>query len=189
MGGLARDLKNDDTTLVPFKLFMDQITSPVTADIGATRIDVGTSTTYVPMDASNPIYAQLTAGTALVGKVGIAATDPKTSAASSVAVAAGGTASLDSSQISADKTGHLLQARASASVPWKAELQTVANGVASATLAVWFWNDPLPLELIAGAITVAYDATAGLDGFRIVVTNLDPVQTADLYAFFVWDEQ
>ena len=116
------------------------------------------------------------------------ASDPKTAFASSVAVAPGGTANLDSSQIGSGKTGRLLQARASASVPWKAELQTVLNGSASSTLAVWFWNDPQPLVLPSGAISVAEDVTAGLDGFRIVLTNLDPADTADLYAFFVWDE-
>jgi hypothetical protein len=69
MGGLARDLKQDDTTDAGFDLLMDQVTSPVTADVGVTRIDVGTSTTYVPMDSSNPLYAQLTAGTAEIGKL------------------------------------------------------------------------------------------------------------------------
>lgn len=115
--------------------------------------------------------------------------DPQYVSASSSAVAAGGQANLDSTQITSSKTGHILLVRPSASVPWKAELQTVTNGVASSTLAQWFWTDPKPFELPIGTITVAEDATAGLDGFRIVMTNLDPAQAADLYCFFLWDER
>ena len=65
----ARDLKNDDTTDAGFDLILDGITSPVTGDVGVTRIDVGTGTTVVRMDSSNPLFAQLTAGTAEVGKL------------------------------------------------------------------------------------------------------------------------
>lgn len=65
----ARDLKNDDTTDAGFDVILDGITSPVTGDVGVTRIDVGTGTTIVRMDSSNPLFAQLTAGTAEIGKL------------------------------------------------------------------------------------------------------------------------
>lgn len=71
----AVDLKNDDTTDAGFDLILDSITSPATGKIGITRIDVGTSTTVVRMDSSNPLFAQLTAGTAEIGKLAAGAAE------------------------------------------------------------------------------------------------------------------
>jgi hypothetical protein len=38
-------------------------------------------------------------------------------------------------------------------------------------------------------ITVAQDAGAGLDTFRVTVTNLDTSEAADIYATFFYDEE
>jgi hypothetical protein len=73
---------------------------------------------------------------------------------------------------------------ASASVPWKAEIQTVANGVGT-TIEVFFgragevviFTPPHP-----DFFSTAHPSNAGFDGFRLVVTNLDNTDAADLYA-------
>ena len=118
-------------------------------------------------------------------------TDPQVSSATDAAVAAGGQATLDSTQISSGKTGKLLRVVVSASVPFKAIFQTVLNGVA--TSRVTYFTGPgerawpfIPFS--RDMYTVAEDVTAGFDGFRAVVTNLDTSQAADLYASFEWDE-
>lgn len=105
-------------------------------------------------------------------------------------VAAGSSVNLDSAQIGTSKTGRLLQVIVAASVPFKAVLQTLANGVAT-TRVTWFshtggWDfKPASRELI----TATYDAGAGADGFRVVVTNLTTGTTAaDCYGTFFWDE-
>ena len=115
---------------------------------------------------------------------------PQSSHVSDLAIAAGGQTTLDSAQISAGKTAHLLKVRASSSVPLKVELQTVLNAVASSTLDVWFPKpgDDSPQHWQRKQHTVVYSATAGLDGFRLVVTNLDPAKSADVYGTVEWDE-
>lgn len=111
-------------------------------------------------------------------------------ATSLAAVAAGGQATLDSNQISSGKTGKLLEVVVAASVPFKVLLQTVVNGIAT-TRIPWFtqvggWDWTAPAK---NFITVTESPTAGFDGFRVVVTNLDPTEPADLYAAFLYDEE
>lgn len=117
-------------------------------------------------------------------------TDPKTSSATVASVAAGSSVDLDSGQISVGKVGHLLQVVVGSSVPFKVEVQTVADGIASspAIAAVsldrnWEWR-----AFARGFIFVAQSAGAGLDGFRAVITNLDTSEPADVYAAFFWEE-
>lgn len=105
-------------------------------------------------------------------------------------VAAGASTNLDSAQVTSATTARLLGLLVSASVPFKAELRTVANGVASANKAVWFsmsggWDWKTPGR---DFIQVAHSATAGLDGFRVVVTNNDLSEAADVYCSFFFDE-
>lgn len=116
---------------------------------------------------------------------------PKTAQAVSVAIAAGSSADLDSNQITSAKVGKLVSILPAATVPIKVELKTVLNGVASGTLATIFRNafESIPWNLPSKEFyTVAEDATAGFDGFRLTITNLDQTQAADLYATFLWDE-
>lgn len=116
--------------------------------------------------------------------------DPKTSSDTALALAAGSSADLDSAQISSGKTGHLVQVVVGSSVPFKVEVQTVVNGVATGTVMVavslnrhWEWR-----AFAKGFVFVAQSAGVGFDGFRAVVTNLDPSVAADAYAAFFWDE-
>jgi hypothetical protein len=106
------------------------------------------------------------------------------------AVAAGGQATLDSNQISSGKTGKLLEVIVAASVPFKVVLQTVLNGVAT-NRVIWFsqiggWDWVTPAKNL---IQVTESATAGFDGFRVVITNLDPNRAADLFCTFAHDEE
>lgn len=110
--------------------------------------------------------------------------------ASMAAVAAGGQATLDSDQISTGKTGKLVEIVVTASVPFKVVVQTVLEGVATdrmvwiSQISGWDWTPP-----VRNLITVAQSAGVGFDGFRAVVTNLDPTESADLYATFCYDEE
>lgn len=111
--------------------------------------------------------------------------------ATTASLAAGGSTDLDSAQISSGTTGKLMAVWACASVPMKVELKTVLNAVESAVLAVGFAQAGDTLQLVVPtkeAITQAESATAGLDGFRASVTNLDTSQAADAYCTFFWDE-
>lgn len=106
-------------------------------------------------------------------------------------VSAGGQATLDSAQISSSKTGKLMGLLVASSVAFKAVVQTVSDGVPSTTKAIWFsftggWDYKPPSR---DFITVAHSAAAGLDGFRVVVTNLDTTRAADVYAVFYYDEE
>lgn len=119
-------------------------------------------------------------------------TTPKTTAAVAAALAAGGTTDLDSAQISSGLTGKLVSLLMTASVPLKGELKTVLNGVESAVLMTFFSRagESVPLHMPnKDFFTQAEDATAGLDGFRVTITNLDTSRAADAYLTYFYDEE
>lgn len=115
--------------------------------------------------------------------------NPLISDATSVSVAAGASVDLDSTQLSSGVTGKLLGLIVTASVPFKAELKTVLNGVPTSKVTYfssdrkWDWRSPA-----RDFISVTQSATPGLDAFRVTVTNLDTSEAADLYATFFYDE-
>ncbi len=115
---------------------------------------------------------------------------PQDSTASVAVVGAGSTGSVDSTQIGSGLTGKLLGFVAAGSVPFKAEIQTVLNAVATTRLVKFGrggdidWTAPHKEFIIQ-----VESATVGFDGFRIIFTNLDTGSgTADFYATFLWDE-
>ncbi len=117
-------------------------------------------------------------------------TTPTTAHDSALAVAAGSPADLDSAQVPSGLTGKLVAVLMSSSVPLKGELKTVLNGVEGSVIATIFssagqnsWIN-LPNK---DFVTQAEDVTAGLDGFRLTVTNLDNENAADVYATFFYD--
>lgn len=116
---------------------------------------------------------------------------PQRTHASSSSVSAGSSDDLDSAQVTSSTTGKLVAIIMGASVPLKGELKTVLNGVASSTLITFFTPalETRIFEIPKNFITQAEDATAGLDGFRVTVTNLDTSQAADVYVTFLWDEE
>jgi len=115
----------------------------------------------------------------------------QTNTGSTTATAAGGSDDLDSTQISSGKTGQLLQIIVSATVFYKAELKIVTNGVAGSVVHSWIGGPIMPFPYTPShktLHTIAEDVTAGLDGFRVTVTNLDTNEAADIYTTFEWDE-
>ena len=126
-------------------------------------------------------YALVTRGAALVS--------PQTSFATVATVAAGGTGSVDSTQLNAAVTGKLLGFEASGSVPFGVELQTVVDAITTSRMMFFdqtkiSWRTPHK-DLISQAHSVG----AGFDGFRLLFTNLDTgVGSADFFGSFFWDE-
>ena len=116
---------------------------------------------------------------------------PQTAFSTSVAVAASTSDDLDSTQITSTKTGELVAIAAGATVPTKIEIKTVLNGTPSTVLFTYF-SLPGEVKLFEFPskkfITQVESATAGFDGFRATITNLDPNKAADLYATFFYDE-
>ena len=117
-------------------------------------------------------------------------TSLKASYEKQTAIAAGGSATFDSTQLSSGTLGKLFYAKVNSSVAFKATMYKVANGVASSALdenyaweGKFDWRSPH-----RDFMSQAESATAGLDGFRIVVVNLDPSLAADISVVFVWDE-
>jgi hypothetical protein len=133
------------------------------------------------------VAAPVTTATPL--PVGDVPADAKSSTDSDAAVAAGGQGTVDSTQISSSKTGKLVAFIAASTVPIKVTLQTVTNAVGTTKLVTVGetrevrWTTPHK-----DFITVAQDAGAGLDGFRLLIDNLDTSQAADVYGTFFWDE-
>lgn len=110
--------------------------------------------------------------------------DPKTSAA----LAAGGSVDLDSTDVGA-ATKKLTQLIITASVPFRAELKTVANAVAT-TRAYFFGqaNDTVIWQSPHKDYVSQAPAGAGFDGFRVSFKNMDNSDAADVYATFVSEE-
>lgn len=119
-------------------------------------------------------------------------TSPQSSLSSSVGLVPGASVDLNSAQIGTDKTGKLIGLLPSSSAPLKVELKTVQDGIPSATKAVFFTgpgNDRFWHPSSKDFFTVAYSLTAGFDGFRVTVTNLDTgLQGCDVYLTACWDE-
>ena len=105
-------------------------------------------------------------------------------------IAAGGQATLNSTQITSGKTGHLVGLLVWSSAPLKVTIQTVANGTPT-TRAVGGSPAGIPFDWKSPNrefITVDYDVSAGLDSFRVVLDNLDPAIAVTVYATFFYDE-
>lgn len=120
-----------------------------------------------------------------------AITTPKTSLATSASLAATSSIDLDSAQISVGTTGELLALMITSSVPLKAVLKTLLNAAESTDKAVFFTLAANNAPIIMPSkkfFTQAHDAGAGLDGFRVTVTNLDGSAASDVYCTFFYNE-
>jgi len=111
-------------------------------------------------------------------------TNPVSTTVTSAAVAAGASANLDTADLGGE-THSLWGVDITASVPWKAVVGGFENGASIETYATLFgrpgesysWRPPHP-----NFASEAFSANAAFDGFRVVVTNLDNSQPADVYA-------
>jgi hypothetical protein len=110
-------------------------------------------------------------------------TNPNNNYNTASGIAAGATSNHDSTDFGA-ATKSVSQVIIGASVPMKGELQYVDNGVAT-TLAVFFtqagntdtFKPPHP-----DYWKHTFTANAGFDGFRLIRTNMDASEAADLYS-------
>lgn len=108
----------------------------------------------------------------------------------SASLAPGSSIDLDSAQVSVGTTAKLLGLIITGAAPLKAVLKTLTNAAASSDLAVFFPKDDNPIWMLSKEFfTVAHDAGAGLDGFRVTITNLNTGAAAtDVYCTFLYDE-
>ena len=116
---------------------------------------------------------------------------PTTTLDTVATVAAASNVDLDSAQISVGLTGQLVGLIITASVPVKATLKVVTNAADGPNLAVFFVQagDTRVFKMPAKRFfTVAHDAGAGLDAFRVNIVNVDNSRAADVYVTFLYDE-
>jgi hypothetical protein len=104
-------------------------------------------------------------------------------------LAAGGEVDLDAAQITSSLTGKLVQIVITSSIPFRAQLKTVTNGVESGVLVTWIDRHVDCTFAHKKFLTVAHNAGAGIDTFRIAMKNLDTSEAADVYATFFYDEE
>jgi hypothetical protein len=168
----------------------------VPADAGGKKVDaetlvVGANT--VQRQRVQPAGATATDVGRVTASEGVSASLSVLSAnrthSTSASVAAGGQADLDASQISSGLTGKLVQVIIASSVPFKATLHTVTNATPSGVLVTWIGRSVDTTLAHKKFITVAQNAGAGLDSFRVTITNLDTSEAADVYATFFYDEE
>lgn len=116
-----------------------------------------------------------------------AAASLQSSNSTASAVAAGGSTTFNSTEITTAKTGKLLYVRVGSSVPLKVVLSSVEGGVATTKEIGYGWQGNFEWRTPShGYITQAY--VAGTDNFRVVATNLDSTLAADISCAFAWDE-
>lgn len=143
-------------------------------------VDYGLVVRLLAESESTPLYVQETeSGT------------PRITVSSDINVASGFSTTLNSDTISVNKTGKLKSLLVTSSVPFKAQVRSVSNGVASTDKAVWIASDTYGWNFIPPRkdfITVDYSPTAGDDCFRVIVTNLHVASPADFYATFMFIE-
>ncbi len=116
-------------------------------------------------------------------------TNPINNYSTAASIAAGATSNHDTVDFGA-ATKKVSKVLFGASVPLKVELQYVDNGVAT-TLAVGFSpagniEDMEPKHRNYWSRT--FTANAGFDGFRVVRTNLDPSEAADVYSTIMYED-
>jgi hypothetical protein len=149
----------------------------------------------VPPDSTGKLTAtrQLVIGANTVERqhLELGITAPVITYVTSASLLPGASVTLDSAQLTASMTGRLWGVDVICAAPFKAEVYTVANGTPSTikglgitNLGHWEFRPPHP-----AFITVPYSVTAGLDGFRVIVTNLGVVDDSDVYTLIYYDEE
>lgn len=122
------------------------------------------------------------------GGGGGAPTSPVNSYDTTASIAAGSTDNHDTADLGGT-TRDLRRVIMGASVPLKGEIQSVINGTGT-TIGVIFspagqtvtWDNPHQ-----DYNSVAFSANAGFDGFRLIRTNLDASEAADVYSNIMYE--
>ncbi len=113
-------------------------------------------------------------------------TNPVISYQTSAALAAGGTVALTTAEAASKK---LSKVDVWSSVPFKATLHTVDNAIESGVKGIGGGQAATPWQLKTPHRNyITLGATAGLDAFRVNVTNLDNNSAADVYAVFHYED-
>ena len=168
----------------------------VPVDAGGKKVDaeqltVGANTVQrqriQPSGVAASDIARVTASDGVTGSLAVLSANR--THATSASVAAGGEVDLDASQIGSGLTGKLIQIIVCSSIPFRAQLKTVTNAVESGALVTWFERNVDTTFAHKKFITVAQNAGAGIDTFRVAITNLDTSEAADVYATFFYDEE
>jgi len=177
--------------LIDDAIFADDAAFTVATSKGAVMMGVFTSDTVdsgdagaLAMDANRRLLVSLEVDNAGIGSS--APTNPAidiTNITTPVAIAAGASSNLDSSDLATKK---LHQAHVAGSAPFKVIFSTLADGVATVVGIAFgdafhsvIWSPPHPNFVVSGS-------GVGADGFRAAVTNLDPADTTDFYAAFFY---
>lgn len=112
-----------------------------------------------------------------------APTSPINSYDTTASIAAGSTDNHDTADLGGN-TRDLRKVIMGASVPLKGEVQSVINGSGTTIGVFWsaagqsnVWEPPHP-----DYGTVVFSANAGFDGFRLIRTNMDASEAADVYS-------
>lgn len=122
-------------------------------------------------------------------------TNPVTVTTTSASLAAGGstTTQLRTSDLGGS-TKKLTKVVAWSSAPFKADLQTVANGSGTSILVEGGQaGSPCVMEPPGQRTgrnywSVAHPANAGFDGWQVIMTNLDGSEAADVYCTFYYED-
>lgn len=143
--------------------------------------DDGTDRTNVLVDTDGHLQVDV-----LSGAGSDAPSNPTVDTASSSGTAAGASANLDSSEIT--EAEKLWAADVSASVPFKFKIQKVENTVATDVTNLMFGraNETIRWTAPHRDFAAHAGASAGTDVFRVVATNMDNSQAADLHAAFYY---
>lgn len=122
-------------------------------------------------------------------------TNPVTATTTSSALAAGGstTTQLRTADLGGS-TKKLTRVVCWSSAPYKADLQTVANGTGTSVLVMGNQAGQPTVMEPPGSRTgrnywsVAHPANAGFDGWQVIMTNLDGSDAADVYCTFYYED-
>lgn len=116
---------------------------------------------------------------------------PRRATLSSTNLAAGAEIALSTPAVSAGKTARLGRVVAGSGVPMKVKVQTVDSATESDVEVAFTADTDLTAELDFGQTDQGgfVELSSGSDNrFRIRLTNLDNIDTADVYATVYWSE-
>lgn len=161
----------------------------------ATDVTVTVSPNQEANALTNPFFTRLTDGTNPIGTTAnplfvqsdFSVGAPKSTSVQSTNTAAGASTTLNGASITAGKTGQLAKVTVTASVRYKAVIESF-NGTTATTLAVLFGEGYSTQEFEPVDNTLFQQAGGTGNVFRVTMTNGDNVFAADLYATLQWFE-
>lgn len=184
-GGVSVTVQNTvtvDTELPAAAALTDAFANPTAPGVGAFLMGWN-ATTWDRVKTANTGRLQVDV---ITGGGATVPVNPVTSYQTSAAVAAGAVGVLTTAEAAAKK---LRQVVIWASVAFKATLTTVDNAIESAVKGIGGGPAFVPCTIAPPASNyVTLGTTAGLDAFRVNVTNLDDLNAADVYAVFSYED-